>query len=560
VFRFHQFDRAGLITQLCIPQILFSIALSATSVTAQAAPAKEPAKCSVQGQVIHDPGAQPLKKANIELRPEDKESGTSYKAISDVEGRFKFEKVTPGNYTLTVERNGYLESGKSRGSHSLMLPAGQEIKDMVVRMQPAAIIRGRILDSDGDPVPHVSVLIAKFGAASRRAFVGSADTDDLGEYRIGNLRPGRYLIQAILGSDSSQSEARMADGTQEMAPYPTYYPAGSEKSQAALVELRAGDEIPINMTLSYGPAYRVRGTIGGLPELTGADVNMIVRPKDGNPWQSNEVVAIVKSDGSFEIPKLLPGEYRVLFFKADTSDFHVYQAAQVIEVKDSDVDSVRLSSESDTEVRGQVRTDNGEKLNWALVSFTLDSGEKDPEFDYIWPGPSTRGQFKTDGSFDIKKVPPGKYRVVFNADTPAARAYYIKSVTVGGRDVTDSGFSVSGGTWSLDLVLSSEGATIEGAVVNAKDQPVPDATVVVVPNLEKRNHHDLFRKSTSDQHGHFQLQGVRPGEYTLMALDDLDEDYRDPDVLKPYEDRGQTIRVEKGERKGLLLKVIQTGD
>ncbi|PYV82127.1 MAG: hypothetical protein DMG93_13040 [Acidobacteria bacterium] len=83
------------------------------------------------------------------------------------------------------------------------------------------------------------------------------------------------------------------------------------------------------MTLSYGPAYRVRGTIGGLPELTGADVNMIVRPKDGNPWQSNEVVAIVKSDGSFEIPKLLPGEYRVLFYKADTSDFHVYQAARL---------------------------------------------------------------------------------------------------------------------------------------------------------------------------------------------------------------------------------------
>jgi hypothetical protein len=559
VFGFHQFDRAGLITRLCI-QILFSIALPATSVIAQAAPAKEPPKCSVQGQVIHDPGAQPLKKVNIELRPEDKESGTSYKAISDVEGRFKFEKVTPGNYTLTVERNGYLESGKSRGSHSLMLEAGQEINDVVLRMQPAAIIRGRILDNDGDPVPHVSVFVSKFGAASRGAFVGPADTDDLGEYRIGNLRPGRYLIEAILSSYSSESEARMADGTQETAPYPTYYPAGSDKSQAAPVELRAGDEIPINITLSYGPAYRVKGTIVGLPELTGADVNMIVRPKDGNPWQSNGVGVIVKSDGSFETPKLLPGEYRVMFFKADTSDFHIYQAAQIIEVKDSDVANVRLSSESDAEVRGQIRTDKGEKLNWALVSFSLDSGEQEPEFDLVWPGPSPRGQFKPDGSFDIKKVPPGKYRVVFNADTPAARAYYIKSVTVGGQDVTESGFSISGGIWSLDIVLSSAGATIEGAVVDAKEQPVPDATVVIVPTIEKRNQRDLFKKSTSDQHCHFKVEGVRPGEYTLLALDDLDEDYRDPDVLKPYEDRGQTIRVEKGERKGVLLKVIQTGD
>jgi hypothetical protein len=133
-------------------------------------------------------------------------------------------------------------------------------------------------------------------------------------------------------------------------------------------------------------------------------------------------------------------------------------------------------------------------------------------------------------------------------------------VTVGGQDVTESGFSISGGIWSLDIVLSSAGATIEGAVVDAKEQPVPDATVVIVPTIEKRNQRDLFKKSTSDQHGHFKVEGVRPGEYTLLALDDLDEDYRDPDVLKPYEDRGQTIRVEKGERKGVLLKVIQTGD
>jgi Carboxypeptidase regulatory-like domain/Polysaccharide lyase family 4, domain II len=533
--------------------------MSAASVAQITAP-KEPPKCSVQGQVLHDPGGQPLKKATIELRPDDKEGGTSYKAISDVEGKFKFEKVDPGSYTLKLERNGFLESGKGNGSHKLTLQSGQEIKDMVLRMRPMAIITGRVLDSDGDPLPGVSVTISRYGAASlQRGVVGGGYTDDLGEYRAGNLRPGRYLIQAVLVRYASEPEAKMADDTKETAPYPTYYPGVTDKSQAVPVEVRAGDQVPINITLSYGPAYRVRGSIEGLPELRGADPNIVFRPKDAGIWDSNQFLATVKSDGWFEIPKLLPGEYRVTMFKMDGSDFHAYQAAQTVVVTDSDLDNVRLSSESDSEVRGQFRTENGEKLSWALMSVTLDSGEKDPQFDFAWPGPSTRGQFKTDGSFDIKKVPPGKYRLTLNSDS-AASAFYIKSVSLGGKDVTDSGFYVSGGAWSLDAVLTSDGGTLEGVVLNEKDQPVPDALVVALPDTENRKRHDLFKKVSADQHGHFIIRGMRPGEYGLFAFDELEEDYRDPDVIKPFEDRGQTVRAEKSQRRQLVLKVIATED
>jgi protocatechuate 3,4-dioxygenase beta subunit len=545
---------------LHFPRTLLFVLLFATLVAAQVAAPREPPKCSVQGQVIHDPSGQPLKKATVELRTEDKENGTSYKAISDAEGKYKFEKVDPGNYTLKVERNGFLESGKGNGSHKLTLQPGQEIKDIVFRMRPMAVIEGRVLDSDGDPVPGVSLTISRYGASSsQRGVVGGGFTDDLGEYRAGSLRPGRYLIEAVPLRYTSEPEAKMADDTKETAPYPTYYPGVTEKSQAVPVEVRAGDQVPINITLSSGPAYRARGSIEGLPELRGADVNMVFRRKDPSPWDSNQFSATVKSDGSFDIPKLLPGEYRVTMFKMDGSDFHAYQAAQTVVVTDSDLDNVRLSSESDSEVRGQFRTENGEKLSWALMSVTLDSGEIDPQFDFAWPGPSTRGQFKSDGSFEIKKVPPGKYRVILNSDSVAS-AFYIKSVSLGGKDVTNSGFSISGGTWSLDAILSSDGGTVEGVVLNEKDQPVPDAVVVALPDTENRKRHDLFKKVSADQHGQFSIRGMRPGEYSIFAFDELEDDYRDPDVMKPFEDRGQTVRVEKSQRKGLILKVIKNED
>jgi hypothetical protein len=560
VCRFRQVE-PGKRIHFCLLLTLISTTFLGTRAVALDNPPKEPPKCSVQGQVVHEPGGQPLKKAKVELHPEDKKNGTAYKATSDVEGRFKFEKVEPGNYTLTVERTGFLEAGKRHDSHTLTLQPGEEIKDLLFRLQPSAVITGKVLDEDGDPQPGVNLIVSRYEASSlQRGAVGGGYTDDLGEYRVGNLRPGRYVIQAALMNYSTEPEAELADGTKETAPYPTYYPAATDKSQAIPIELHAGDEVPINITLSYGSAYRVRGYIVGLPELTDANVDMILRPKDASPWQANDFVVAVKADGSFEIPKLLRGEYRVMFFKMDGSDFHAYQAAQTIEVKDVDLDNVRLSSEADAEVTGRFRTDNGEKLNWPALSFTLDSGEKDPQHDFTWPGPSTRGQFKSDGTFDMKKVPPGKYRITFNSDTPAERAYYVKSVSLGGQDVTSSGFSVSGGTWSLDVVLSSDGATLEGTVVDSKGQPVSDGVVIALPGLENRKSRDRFKKVSTDQRGHFVIRGIWPGEYTILALDELDEDYRDSDVLKPFEDRGQTVRLEKDQHTALLLKVIQTSD
>lgn len=285
--RRHNFTRTRVRTRsikhfTLVSFLSFSFGLAA----AQGASSKEPPKCLVQGQVVHEPGGQPLKKVTVKLNPEDKENGTTYKAMSDLEGRFKFEKVEAGDYTLTIDRNGFLETGKQKGVHKLNLRPGNEVKDVVLRMQPSAVINGKILDNDGDPLPGVSITVRKPGTSSpQRGIVSTGYTDDLGEYRIGNLRPGRYLIEANLIDYSFEPEAtvKMADETRETAPYTTYYPGGTDKSQAATIELRAGDEVAINLTLTYGPAYRVRGTLVGMPDLAGADANMVLRPKDQGP-------------------------------------------------------------------------------------------------------------------------------------------------------------------------------------------------------------------------------------------------------------------------------------
>jgi hypothetical protein len=114
----------------------------------------------------------------------------------------------------------------------------------------------------------------------------------------------------------------------------------------------------------------------------------------------------------------------------------------------------------------------------------------------------------------------------------------------------------------IRLLVSANGATIEGTVVDEKGQPVAGATVVDIPAEQLRVHSDLFEQATSDEQGHFRLHGLNPGEYTVFAFEDLsDDDFRKPEFLAAYEGRGEKVRLEEGSRKTISVKFIplQTG-
>jgi len=64
-------------------------------------------------------------------------------------------------------------------------------------MMPAAVITGKILDSDGDPIPDVGVVAMPY-PQNPQAIGGLAggNTNDLGEFRIAGLLPKPYLLMA----------------------------------------------------------------------------------------------------------------------------------------------------------------------------------------------------------------------------------------------------------------------------------------------------------------------------------------------------------------------------
>jgi hypothetical protein len=444
------------------------------------------------------------------------------------------------------------------------------------------VVEGRVTDEDGDPLPDAQVAVLRQTFVAGRSHwqqAGSERTNDLGEYRIAGLAAGNYYVSvspppdfksliaaasnapaADAGGDAHSADPHSADvHTGGATAYATtYYPGTQDLRQAAAVQLHAGDEFPVNFSLTPSPSLVVRGSIANL--AAGASALVMLQSKDFNLTLNG---AEIRKDGSFEIRDVAPGAYNVV---ATVSGATPLMARQALQVGSENVDGLHLVPQAGGWVRGRLRVESKSvaRLDAGQFFLSLRSAEGDDDVLgalSLGEGFGTVAHVSGDGSFEWKNVPPGRYYVELAGDPGASADWFIKSVTAGGREATDTGFSVGGVAAPVDLVASANGALVEGVVTDAAGGALANATVVAVPEARLRTRTDRYRKMVSDQSGHFTLHGLPPGEYTLFAWESVDgEAYYNPEFLKSYEGQGRALLVREGERKNLQLAVIPAAE
>ena len=553
----------------CLLTVL--LGASARFAQAQSAETAQPTRAIVAGVVTKDPGSEPLKKALIELIAESQGDGGNYTAFTAADGSFRIENIVPGRYRLFVERTGYQEIDKHRrrsAGRVLTLTAGQELKDVVIHLQAAAVVEGRVTDEDGDPMPEAQVAVMRQTFVAGRSHweaVGAERTNDLGEYRIAGLAAGSYFVSVtpppdfrslIETSGSAAATAPNTTATDKPAPsayQTTYYPGTRDRGQAAPIQLHAGDDFPVSFSLTPSPSVGIRGSVVNLPP--GATATIMLQSKDFSLVLNG---AEMHKDGSFEIRDVSPGAYTIL---ATVDNVPVpMMARQSLQIAES-VEGIRLAPQAGGTIRGRLQMETGGKGKPDASQMFLLLRSTDGDDDALG-SVTMRGGFSAlalvnaDGSFEWNNVPAGHYSVQI-ADSSAMPDWFLKSVAAGGREAVDSGFSVSSGVTALNLVASANGAIAEGIATNQKDEPLADVVVVAVPAERFRSHPERYRKCVTDQSGRFTLRGLPPGDYTVLAWESVDgEAYYNPEFLKSYEGQGRLVHLEEGRRASVTLKAI----
>lgn len=508
---------------------------------------KEP--CTVEGQVFNAASGEPLKRVQILLRPAA--SGGGFGAVSDTAGRFHILNVPPGRYIMSAERGGFVRGeygGRGRRGAIFTLNPGQHLKDVVFRMLPQAVITGRVLDEEGEPVAWANITLMRRGYdQGRRTLVpaGGASTNDLGEYRIAGLNAGRYYIAA------RQRSLPIDAGSAEDDYVTTYYPNTMDPAAAAPLELTAAAQLRgIDVVLRRARTARLSGRISDSSSggASRRNVMIFLMPRDGTMRSFNSRNAVMARDGRFEIRSVLPGAYILAGHLFENGER--YYGTLPVDVGNADIEDLNIVLSPGVEVRGRVRVEDGGDLAFGGMRVAL------RPVNEVGLAASMGGAVAADGSFDLRGLAPEPYLVqVFNAPENC----YLKSVRFGDTPSPDLTLTPAGSA-PLDIVLSRNGAQVEG-VVTEEAQPAPGVTVVLVPDAAPRVRRELYRVTNTDQQGRFSIKGIPPGDYHLFAWADVPQEaWLDPEFLKPFESAAESLSVKENAREQARLKLLPAAD
>jgi hypothetical protein len=543
----------------------------ASFASAQGSPqdsAKRPKQetCTITGMVVKLDGSVPLKSARVELRSVEDQTH-AYAATTDADGRFVLKDMGPGRYRLSVSRNGFVnqEYGQKTPNDPgsiLTLAPGQQMKDLLFRLIPWSVIAGRIRNEDGDPLPWVQVTALREAYTDgKRKLSPTAQeaTNDLGEYRLFGLRPGRYFVSATYSTKNQMASGN--EDSEEPAPVeesaaqkyvPTYYPGTPDPAKASTISVKPGDEIPsVDILLQRVAAYKVHGRIYNMiTHRTGRDISIMMLPRNNQVAGSifNFEAPVLDKDGSFTLKDVLPGSYTLSAFWFDEGK--PYVAKQNIDVGNADVEGVSLTIAPGMTINGRVIWDGKPSLEGDELSISPSSTEQGVEFD-------SPARVSPNGAFTLKDISEDTYHLYVNG---MSKDCYTKAVRYGMADALYDGFAAQrGNDASLEVTLSSRGARVQGAVSDADGLPLAGVWVVLVPEEAHRAQMQMYKETTTDQYGHFELRGIPPGDYKLFSWDQVENGaWQDPEFLKPFESKGEEVKLQEGESKSVNLTAIKT--
>lgn len=257
-------------------------------------PPLRPGTATIAGHVIDAITEKPVK--DVEVQLSDDESQRTAKnprqarmaiAMTSADGSFTFSNVAAGSYHVFVTSKTHLPECYGACA-AIVVEDDQDFRNANVFVRPAAIIKGRVLDHEGTPLPLASVAVT-FSDADHHFGLSGPVVD--GKFEIGGLQPGTVTISVNVAMKNGAGMVR------------AYYPG----------VLEASDAIPLSIDVGAPTEVEIR-----VPRIVFGSINAHVSGPEGlqidkltlNQPEAKSILPLTREDdGVAHVINLREGRY-----------------------------------------------------------------------------------------------------------------------------------------------------------------------------------------------------------------------------------------------------------
>jgi hypothetical protein len=496
---------------------------------------------AIRGRILSAESGDPIRKARVDILGSTGERPDP--VYTDPEGRFSFSAVPAGRYTLTAWKSGYAETRVGAAAPwdpatVLAVEPGRTLEPVELRLPKGASISGRVLDDAGDPLPDMRVMVGRAAPVNGRLQFQSlgltATTDDRGEYRIGGLSSGSFVVNAFGWAAPS---APLTGSVLAARPFSIFYPHTAFLGQARPVTLRPGEDLTaidivytsetMVMPMVSGRVIDPRG-LGSRAAISAASAAY------GIGAATRSLGGAVQPTGEFQFP-LSPGDY---VLTAQAGDM---MATMPLTVDRADISGLELVLVKSARLIGRLIYD-GTSPRPANAAVLAAQPTGDPM------GMREPAAVRSNGAFVLSNVIG-----VCELHVLSAPGWQVKAIRAAGRDLLDIPIEFKGGEElrDVEIILTDKTAELSGVITEA---PATTSVSVLVFPDDARQIARRAKWVRPDQDGRFVVAGLMPGTYlaaVASAVDDLQ--WQTPANLNRLRPTAQRVTLGDGERKSITL-------
>ena len=578
----------------CLLLALPCLTVVAAQVRDVAKPVPPPTgKARISG-IVRDQAGEPVRRANVKISGDMR---LDRMTMTDEQGRFALSDLPSGRFSVTANKAGYppVSYGAKRPFRpgaGIFLQEGEHAADIALVLARGAVLTGTIYDEDGAPMPGVPVMAWEVRTSlggERTLDYASPEpvtyvTDDRGAYRVYGLAPGTYTFgtswyfgaQFFDVRTPTPAELRAAFSPAQSlrpiltppptppAPEPTRYnyapvfsPGVLDPLSADTFTLKAGEErTGVDLRMQFQPTSRIEGTIVD-PRGVPIDVQLSLTRRSAVKALNNTQSGPGHIDDKFRFNSLSPGLYTVTAKTRPGGSGAVMWAVADVSLVGGEPTAVTLTLLPAATVAGRVvfeGIDLAQPPDLSRVTVRLvDVGPA--------AGNSTSATLDAAGLLTAAGMVPGRYMVraaVPGAVPASGPAWTVRSVTTGGRDVTDLGFDITdGGLNDLIVTFTSQVSELSGALTTQSGAPETDYFVIAIPaNRDYWMPGSRRIVSTRpDAKGRYVFRGLPGGEYRIAVTTDLvARDLQEMNVIAQLAAQSIPATIAFGERRVVNIR------